>query len=176
MGASLGGFGDVVFEVSADTVRTIERFQRESAAIYADHMTGTGKPSSEFTGLDLDQISLTMTLHLGLGLKPADEVDRLIEMKDSGKAHPLLLGTKVYGFFTIRKVSETVETFLGAIPAVVRVELSIKEYDDPASGPGSEAARRDAANRGVTGKGGPPPLPGGKPTTAGLSLTPGETP
>ncbi|MCD8349564.1 MAG: phage tail protein [Planctomycetaceae bacterium] len=171
MSGCLGGFGTVVFEVSADTVRTIETFQRTSRAIYADHQTGPGKPSSEFTGEDLDEISLPMTLHLGLGVRPADEVDRLREMKSSAAAHALILGTRVYGFFTLREVNDTVETFFGAIPAIVRVELLLKEYDDPTSGPGSEAARRDAANRAITGKGGPKPVPGGK-ATAGINLTP----
>lgn len=168
----IGSFGEVVFLVSARLVRTFEQLERSSRAIYADHETVAGKPASEFTGLALDEVPLTMVLNAALGVNPAEEAETLRNMLASGKAYPLIIGGRMWGNFTLREVSEVVNHTLGGGILISTVEVSLVEYVESLPGPGSAAAARDAANRSVTGKGGPEKVAGAKPPTRDCVFTP----
>lgn len=161
-GSSIGGFGQVVFMASAGVVRTFDKLSRRSYAVYAEHQTAGGKPALEFTGLGLDEVSFEMALHASLGVNPASEVDALREMRMSGQAYPLTIGSVSYGNFVILEIGDTVTHTLRGTPTVATVQLSIKEYTENLPGPGDTAMARDMASRSESGKGGPIPVPGAK--------------
>ena len=167
----IGNFGDVVFMVSAEHVKTFENYKRISRAVYADHEVVLGKPASEFTGEELDDISFTMAFNATLGVSPADEADRLREMKSSGFAHMLVIGGRVLGWFTLREVGETVTHTLRGGTTVSTVDIMIKEYAEKASAAALAAVSRDAAGRATTGRGGPEKVANAKPALQSRNLT-----
>jgi phage protein U len=165
MDAGIGNFGQVVFTVSAEQVRTFENFRRTSVAVFADHEVIFGKPASEFTGEELDGISFTMSFNAELGVNPAEEADTLREMKSTGNAHVLVIGGLSLGWWTIREVGELVHHTMRGRPTVSSVDISIKEYTMQPTPAASAAMARDQSTRGVTGRGGPEKVPGAKPST-----------
>ena len=160
--ASIGSLGELVFTVSDEMVRAYKTLSRTSRASYADHKVLNGKPASEFTGEELDEIDMTFDFNATLGVVPMDEVKRLREMKSAAAAYPLLVGADMWGYFTVREVGDTPTHFLRGTPMIVSVSVKLTEYDVPVSEAGREALSREAANRGVTGRGGPKRVPGGK--------------
>ena len=159
---NIGSLGTLVFEVSAERTLTFEQVQQTSTYVYADHETVHGKPSSEYTGPGLKEIDLDMTFNANLGVNPTEIVETLEDMAGTGKAHALLFGDVVCGFYTIRDIGAASTEFLGGKPVVTRVQVSLAEYDDHYAGPGVEAMLRDEATRAITGHGGPDKVPGAK--------------
>ncbi len=145
--SGIGSLGSVVFQVNNDIVRTFDGFSRTSRAVYADHEVAGGKQASEFTGLELDEVSFAMPLSASLGVVPDDEVGNLRAMQAEGCAYLLMLGGIPKGYWTIREVGETVTHFLGGRPVETRVSITLKEYSERAAGSSAAAASRDAANR-----------------------------
>ncbi len=160
--SGIGSLGPVVFKVDGDIVRTFDGFSRTSRAVYADHEVAGGKQASEFTGMDLDEASFTMPLSASLGVVPDDEVENLRAMQAAGCAYSLMLGGIPKGYWTIRQIGEAITHTLGGRAIETRVEITLKEYNETIAGPGADAANRDAANREITGKGGPKKVPGAK--------------
>lgn len=160
MSAGIGCLGQVVFVANAETVRTFEGFSRSMRAVYADHQVAGGKPASEFTGLNLDEVSFTMELNATLGISPDDEVRRLEDMMKAGEAHILLIGNRPKGYFTIRELGEAVRHTYRGTPVATSLSISLMEYDDKLPGTGSAAMAREAATRSTTGQGGPKRIPG----------------
>lgn len=145
--AQLGSYGDVIFEVSSDLVRTFEAFRRETSASYAVHETVSGKPSLEFTGKNLDRIEMTMKFNAQCGVNPEEEDQRLRDLAHKGEAHPVILGDKVYGNFVIENVDGDSQYFIKGGFRVIEVNIRLIEYDTPATGPGADALARDKAGR-----------------------------
>lgn len=160
MDTGIGSLGAVVFEVSVMTVRTFDDYRRTVRATYADHETMSGKPASEFTGLELDDVNFSMTFNASLGVVPDKEVEILDEMLQSGNAHLLIIGNKRKGYFTIRQFVETYRQTLRGVPTVISVDITLKEYDDRNTGGGSEA--RERSSRDSAAQSGPRKVPGAK--------------
>lgn len=170
-GSSLGSFGEVVFQVSSDYVLTYEQLSRRSRAIYADHEVAGGKPASEYTGPDLDDVDIGMVFNATLGVSPKGQVATLRDMQASGEAHPLMIGSDSWGNFTIREVGQEITHSLDGEPLIAQVDVVLREYVENLPGGGSQAASLDASSRGVTGKGGPQKVAGAKPGMQQRSCT-----
>jgi hypothetical protein len=95
--ARIGSLGDIVFEVSDDTVRTIKNAQINSSASYAQHKLHLGKSAPEFTGLGADGISFEVQLLQALGVDVQKELDALGAYLRDGTTVPLVLGETRYG-------------------------------------------------------------------------------
>lgn len=162
-GSGLGSFGEIVFQVSSDYVLTYEQLSRQSRAIYADHEVAGGKPASEYTGPDLDDVGIGMVFNANLGVSPKEQVATLRDMQASGEAHPLMIGSDAWGNFTIREIGQEVTHSLDGEPLITEVKVTMREYVENLPGGGSAAASRDMSSRGVTGKGGPAKVAGAKP-------------
>lgn len=93
----IGALGDVVFVVSADTIRTFEDFSRSTASRWAKHEIIGRKPKLEYIGPDTDTISFKMRFDVAYGMNPRKEMDALLELARSGKAVPLVIGGKGLG-------------------------------------------------------------------------------
>jgi hypothetical protein len=93
----IGALGDVVFVVSADTIRTFEDLSRSTASRWAKHEIIGRKPKLEYIGPDTDTISFKMRFDVAYGMNPRKEMEALLELARSGKAVPLVIGGKGLG-------------------------------------------------------------------------------
>ncbi len=169
--AMLGNLGDIVFQVYSGHVLNYESVSRTATGKYADHQVIKRKPISEWTGPDLDQVSISMTFNASLGIDPAAESDKLREMIN-GKAHSLVLGNEHWGMFTIRNVTDESEIFMRGQRWIVTVTVDLVEWADDQGTPGAQANAREAANRGITGAGGPLKVANAPAPLQARSLTP----
>ena len=130
---SLGSLGDVVFEVSSSTVRTIDNLAHNTKARLAKHDIIGKKPVMEFLGPDGDEVSFDMRFSIYLGINPKEEADKLRKMCEKGEAMELIMGNQPIGAgkWVIESVSESVDAIdnLGNI-LVSTVKVSLKEYPE----------------------------------------------
>jgi hypothetical protein len=127
----IGALGDVVFVVSADTIRTFEDFERETASRWGKHGIHLAKPKPEYLGPDLDTIRFTMRFDVSYGINPRREMDALVELARSGKAVPLVIGGKGLGvnLWVVKSLRQRwthVDNRGNVLVGVVEVEL--EEY------------------------------------------------
>lgn len=125
----IGSFDDVVFETSADKVRTPENLQRQSAARYGTHEVAGQKPVLEFMGPGLDSVTMTISLRASLGVNPRGEIGRLRDMRDDGIYAPLILAGRPLGTFVIESINETwsqIDNHGHLLRATV--DLTLREY------------------------------------------------
>lgn len=95
--AVIGCLGDIVFEVSEATVRTLDNMVWSGSARYAIHERHLTHALTEFVGLDPDKITFDITLSTDLGVDPITEVVKIWDIERNRKAVPLTIGTKGYG-------------------------------------------------------------------------------
>ena len=82
----IGCLGDIVFQASEETVRTLSNMAWSGSARYAVHERHLANALTEFTGLDPDRI-----------IEPMAEVVKLWNIEREGRAVPLTIGTHGYG-------------------------------------------------------------------------------
>lgn len=127
----IGSFGDVIFEVSANKIRTFDRFSRSSSGRWAEHEIIEGKPPLEFKGPGLDTINFTMRFDANFGVNPRGEMDKLLIMSRDGQAETLIIGGKALGvdkwvITDVRQNWQTVDNKGNVI--VSTVDVALKEY------------------------------------------------
>lgn len=106
--AVIGAFGNIPFVVSAEILRTFEDFERKIEARWATHNLLNSKPKPEFVGPDLDTITFKMRFDVRYGINPRNEMDKLVNITNQGKALPLIIGGKSIGNYrwTIIKLGQ----------------------------------------------------------------------
>ena len=134
----VGTLGDVVFEVSAEAVKTFDSLNMQYSAKYAQHDIHGKKGLLEFTGLDPTKISLKIHFDTALGVNPKDELITLRKMLEAGKAVPFILDGEPQGWnlWVIESLSEDHKTLnnTGALVAA-QVSINLKEYvEDDSNG------------------------------------------
>lgn len=95
--AVIGCLGDIAFEASAETVRTLDNFQWSGSAKWAVHDRHNYHALTEYTGMEPDSISFSLYLSCFLGVNPMSELVKLWKYEREGIPVPLTLGTKCYG-------------------------------------------------------------------------------
>lgn len=127
----IGSFGDVVFEVSADRIRTFRDFQIQRSAKYSEHAIHGRKGLLEFSGLSASTASLNIRLDAGLGVNPKEELTALHDILNNHEALPFILDGEPQGdgLWVLESLSESYEIVdnKGAVIAV-EVSLKLKEY------------------------------------------------
>lgn len=113
---SLGVLGNIVFQVSAETVRTFDELTRSISGRWAQHDVLQQKPLTQWSGPGLDEITFTMRFDAALGVKPRNELDNLTMMANGGKAYPFTFGGKPLG--------------RSGLWTIVSVELGFKTLDN----------------------------------------------
>lgn len=124
----IGSFNELVFEVSSDLVRTYKDFERETKARYAKHELVNRTTVIEYLGREPDEITFTMTFHVSLGVKPAEEISMLRRLCQDHIADYLILGNAVVGdnLWVIESVSEettAVDHFGLVLVATAKVKM-----------------------------------------------------
>ena len=127
----VGAFGLVPFEVSRERVRTIREGKRERGAVFVAHDV-MGRPDRiEPMKVELDQVSLEVSLDQALGVVPSAELILLNQYKNLQMSWPLFLGPIPLGEFVITKINETWRRFSsGGVLASVGVTLDLLEDVD----------------------------------------------
>lgn len=84
-------------------------FSKSGSATYAEHKPLTGKPLLQATGLNLDEISLSMRLHVSF-CNPVEELNALKNCMNTFEVLPLLMGNgRKEGEFVIMSINDVVE-------------------------------------------------------------------
>lgn len=129
----IGCLGDIAFQVSADAVRTISDMTWSGSANYVTHSRHLTDALVEFTGLAPDAISFDVTLSAYLGVSPMADVVKIWDYERSGRALPLVLGSKAYGKYrwVIKSHKIKMQTFDGhGNLTSATVSLSLTEYTE----------------------------------------------
>lgn len=127
----LGSLGEIVFEVSQLRVLNFDDYTRKTAAKYASHEVIGRPPVLEFTGRELEEISLTIKLIRTLGVSPEEEIFKLRDMCQRGEPNFLILGGTVYGEneFVITDIDEDVKHWIGEVKVLSgELKIKLKEY------------------------------------------------
>lgn len=127
----IGSLGDIVFEVSDRTVKTLRNLAWSGTARIAEHERHLQKSLVEFCGTDPDEITFDLKLSAYLGVAPMDEINKIVEYKENGIAVVFVLGTQRYGKYQwlIVKYKIKAENFdkSGNLTSA-DVAVSLKEY------------------------------------------------
>ena len=125
----IGTFGKIVFEVSSEKILTFRGFQRTAKARFSEHKIIGEKPVLEATGLELDQISFSISLNRAVGIDPAEQISVLREMLAAQEPHALIIGGKKIGNFVLPDFSDAWNkvTHQGRL-ASAEIELKLLEY------------------------------------------------
>lgn len=127
----VGSLGDVIFEVSSESVKTFDDLKMQLSAKFAQHDIHGGKGLLEFTGLGPTQLSFKVSLAASLGITPKDELAALREILEKGKAIPFVLDGEPQGWhlWVIENLSEDHKVLdkVGTL-ILAEVSLSLKEY------------------------------------------------
>lgn len=93
----LGTLGEVVFQVTEETVETLNNMQWSGSARWAIHERHGGDALTEYVGRDPDKISFDIYLSAFLGVNPMEEIVKLWAYERDGMPIPFTLGRKKYG-------------------------------------------------------------------------------
>ncbi len=127
----IGSFGDVVFEVSSDRIRTFRDFQIQRSAKYSEHAIHGRKGLLEFSGLSASTASLNIRLDAGLGVNPKEELSTLHDILNNHEALPFILEGEPQGdgLWVLESIGENYEIIDNHGTAIaVEVSLKLKEY------------------------------------------------
>lgn len=101
----IGYFGDISFKVSSDKVLTFKDLSKELKNRYVEHSVLNSKPILEYTGRDLETISLSIDFLASFGVHPLKEYGKLEKMFMKGESYSLYIGNKNMGKFVIESMS-----------------------------------------------------------------------
>lgn len=116
--------GDIIFDLlTAPTDYTLGK-----SVNFAEFKTLEGKPKLQFTGANLDELSLKFALHSSF-CDPRDEVKKLENLMLSGLSAPLIFTNGDYaGDFAITSISQSlVKTDKYGNPIYIQLDASLKE-------------------------------------------------
>ncbi|MBQ0067563.1 MAG: phage tail protein [Phascolarctobacterium sp.] len=111
--AKIGSFGDLVFSVSDNTVRTFDKLSWKVSAKYATHDRHIKRDVMEFLGPEPASIDFQMAFSVFHGTNPLNEIKKLNKMVNKGITARLVLGGKKYGSYkwVITSVSSELEKY-----------------------------------------------------------------
>ena len=93
----IGSYGDVVFEVSSESVKTFQDLQFQHKVRYAQHDIHGGVGLLELTGRDPSTGSLNMRLDSALNVDPMAELATLYVMMRDGVVSDLIFDGQPQG-------------------------------------------------------------------------------
>ena len=89
--------GDIIFEVSDETVMTLKNLQWSGSAQYATHKRLLTNAKTEFVGINTDQVKFDIVVSAYLGVNPQTVIGKLFTYERTGTTLPLVIGRKAYG-------------------------------------------------------------------------------
>lgn len=110
----IGSLGnDIVFEVSKNTVKTLNGLKWSSSAKYAEIDRYLKDDLIEFQGCELESISFNVKLNASLGVDPLKEYVKFLTAMRNGEAMRFVVGWKAYGKnkWVIESLSNNLENY-----------------------------------------------------------------
>ena len=93
----IGAFGDKIFSVSAETVRSFEDFSRSIGLKYATHEIIHNKSALEPLNLELEDLTFRISLYENMGLDINNEIKDWLDILKNKEAHLLTIGGELIG-------------------------------------------------------------------------------
>lgn len=129
---AIGNFGThIIFQVSDKQMLTFSNFKRTVSGKWTTHNSIKKKPFSEFTGPDLDKVTLRIQLSATHGIKPRETLEAIEKCVRKGYVEKLVVGGKKVGKnkFKITTMSETWDAVLdGGELYSATLDLTFEEY------------------------------------------------
>lgn len=126
----IGSIGDFVFSVSAQKVLTWQTAGRNLTARFARHSIFGRKPLLEYTGPEVDSMTLGIHLNTAVGIDPNDEMQKLEEILLSGTEQMLIIGGRTLGWYVVEGMQETLKRTNGRGKVIVAdISLTLTEYN-----------------------------------------------
>ena len=126
----VGCLGDIVFEVSDSTVKTLRQLEFSGSASIQSHDRHCKKAIPEFTGVDLESMSFSVRVTKVLGADPTKDIEKIRENMNNGKALPFTLGRKTLGYRWLisqyKVICENFDSKANIIDA--DISITLKEY------------------------------------------------
>lgn len=109
----VGVLGDIIFQVSADVIKTFDNLEWSGSARYGEHKRHLTNTLTEFTGVDPDNFSFDIELSVFLGVDPMKELVKIWDYERAGKPLSLVVGERPYGKYkwTIKSHKIKFKTF-----------------------------------------------------------------
>ena len=95
----IGTLGEVIFEVSRETIMTLTKFSRTKSASFQTHSVHLKTGLVEFTGSSPETISFNIKASKYLGATPHDTYLKLREYMSNGTAVPFIVGNVIFGSY-----------------------------------------------------------------------------
>lgn len=93
----IGSLGGLVFSVSSNKVLTFRDLNISRETRYGTHDTLQGKPKLEFTGENIDEITLVLSWRIENNVNPEKEIQILEQARKRGKVIHFILGGRRVG-------------------------------------------------------------------------------
>ena len=131
-GRIIGSFGDVIFSVSSEVVKTIRAMTVSFSTSIQSHRRRLQKPLLEFVGPDNKTISFSIRLSKYLGTDPNKDCEVLDNYCRDGISKFFILGNEKFGEYkwVISKIKTTPEHYDG-VGNITTVDLSITLTESP---------------------------------------------
>ena len=130
MSSVFAAFGDVTFSPKLSPTS----FEVQQGAVFAEHALIQRAPRVQFTGRELDAITLGMDLHFSF-CTPSEERSKLVKLMRAHEAHPLTFGDGTWwGWFVIERLTTKLEQCSPAGTLwLISLQAELKEFTgDPA--------------------------------------------
>lgn len=127
----IGSLGDIIFEVSDDIIQSISKVEYSGSSNVTTHAMRLRKGKPEFTGTNLDQISMTVRVAKILGADPEEMISKVRTYMEDGTILRLQIGKKTVGSYRwmINKYKVTYEDYDRQGNLVdANVNISLIEY------------------------------------------------
>lgn len=139
--ARIGAFGEILFEVSAEDVFTLNSLSRSREAVFARHETLAGRPLLQAVGLDLWEVDVSVALDRNFS-DPEARLAALERTQAEREHHPLVIGGRVLGRFVLQGIEENTRRFGGSGEILLaEVKLSFLEHVEADQGQGVARVR-----------------------------------
>jgi phage protein U len=124
-----GMLGDVTFEVSSETYRTIKNLSRSNKANFATHKLVAKKGIIEFTGSEPETITFEAMFSAWFGENPETWRKKLTDLMEKGKSMVFVLGTwPLRNRWVIESLTFNTEFFYkDGTPGEYKASISLKE-------------------------------------------------
>jgi phage protein U len=127
----IGYFGDIIFETSDRRILSFVDFSIETSARFETHNLIGTKPKTEYVGPGLLSVSFTIIINGNHGVKPREEMERWLELAESGEPQILVLAGKPIGEnrWVVRSVSQAWDViFAGGELFSGKIDVTLEEY------------------------------------------------
>lgn len=125
-----GMLGDVTFEVTDKTFRTLTNLSRSQKANYTTHSLVAKKGILEYTGTEPEEIHFEAVFSAWFGVNPETWRKKLTDILEKGKAVLFVLGTTPIGdMWVIESLSFSTSLFYkDGTPGEYKASISLKGY------------------------------------------------